>query len=89
MSRTIPFCFCLFSDLPVPFRWMAKVELKIHPGTIRLQILPGIEITNLSSKDIDELMSQVRSRLAAAIDEECIDVAVRTSRTTNAPGRVG
>ncbi len=55
---------------------MAKEELMIHPGTIRLQILPPIEITDLNSKNIDELMNRVRSKLAAAIGEESIDGAV-------------
>ena len=57
-------------------RVMPKGDLKIHPGTIRLQILPAIETRGLSSKNIDELMSRVRRNLAAAIDEECIDGTV-------------
>jgi len=49
---------------------MHKGDLKFRAGTIRLRILPPIEITGLTSKDSDRLMAQVRNCLAEAIDEE-------------------
>jgi 1-acyl-sn-glycerol-3-phosphate acyltransferase len=55
---------------------MRKGELKIHPGTVRLKILPPIDILGLTNKDSDALLEQVRHSLAEALGEESSNATV-------------
>ena len=55
---------------------MHKGDLKFRPGTIRLRILPRIEVTGLTTKDSDILMARVRDCLAEAMGEESSNAAV-------------